>query len=89
MSSAPAWLLERGDWKPVGSFIGTLHGSSTVDSQLYLEFNHMVRHAKAVITNSDHNTEKTTVMRVPCIALHAAVERSDIVTIGINPGYKV
>lgn len=49
----------------------------------------MVRHAKAVITNSDRNTEKTTVMGVPCIALHAAVERFDIVTIDINPGYKV
>lgn len=55
-----------------------------VDSQPYLEFNYLVRHAKAVITDSGGITEETTVMGVPCITLRNTTERPETVTIGTN-----
>lgn len=55
-----------------------------VDPQPYLEFNHLVRHAKAVITDSGGITEETTVMGVPCITLRDSTERPETVTIGTN-----
>ncbi len=55
-----------------------------VDPQPYLEFNYMVRHAKAVITDSGGITEETTVMGVPCMTLRNSTERPETVTIGTN-----
>jgi UDP-N-acetylglucosamine 2-epimerase (non-hydrolysing) len=55
-----------------------------VEPQPYLEFNHLVRHAKAVITDSGGITEETTVMGVPCITLRNSTERPETVTIGTN-----
>jgi UDP-N-acetylglucosamine 2-epimerase (non-hydrolysing) len=55
-----------------------------VDPQPYLEFNHMVRHAKAVITDSGGITEETTVMGVPCMTLRDTTERPETVSIGTN-----
>ncbi len=55
-----------------------------VDPQPYLEFNHLVRHAKAVITDSGGITEETTVMGVPCMTLRNSTERPETVTIGTN-----
>lgn len=55
-----------------------------VDPQGYLEFNHLVRHAKAVITDSGGVTEETTVMGVPCMTLRTSTERPETVTIGTN-----
>jgi UDP-N-acetylglucosamine 2-epimerase (non-hydrolysing) len=50
----------------------------------YLEFNYLVKHAKAVITDSGGITEETTVMRVPCITLRNNTERPETCTIGTN-----
>lgn len=55
-----------------------------VDPQPYLEFNHLVRHAKAVITDSGGITEETTVMGVPCMTLRDNTERPETVSIGTN-----
>lgn len=57
----------------------------------YLEFNYLVQHSKAVITDSGGITEETTVMGIPCITLRNNTERPEtcmIVTnelIGTNP----
>ena len=55
-----------------------------VDPQPYLEFNFLVRHACAVITDSGGITEETTVMGVPCLTLRDSTERPETVTIGTN-----
>ncbi len=55
-----------------------------VEPQPYLEFNYLVKHAKAVITDSGGITEETTVMGVPCITLRDSTERPETVTIGTN-----
>jgi UDP-N-acetylglucosamine 2-epimerase (non-hydrolysing) len=55
-----------------------------VDPQPYLEFNYMVKHAKAVITDSGGITEETTVMGVPCLTLRDSTERPETVTEGTN-----
>lgn len=55
-----------------------------VDAQPYLEFNYLVRHAKAVITDSGGITEEATVMGVPCITLRNTTERPETVSIGTN-----
>lgn len=55
-----------------------------VDPQPYLEFNYLVKHAKAVITDSGGITEETTVMGVPCMTLRDNTERPETVTIGTN-----
>ena len=65
--------------------LGTLPGSlKLVDPQPYLEFNYLVRNAKAVITDSGGVTEETTVMGVPCMTLRDATERPETVTVGTN-----
>lgn len=50
----------------------------------YLEFNYLVRHCKAVITDSGGITEEATVMHVPCITLRDNTERPETCTIGTN-----
>ena len=50
----------------------------------YLQFNYLVQHAKAVITDSGGITEETTVMGVPCITLRENTERPETVHIGTN-----
>ena len=55
-----------------------------VEPQPYLEFNYLVKHAKAVITDSGGITEETTVMGVPCLTLRDTTERPETVTIGTN-----
>ncbi len=55
-----------------------------VDPQPYLEFNYLVKHAKAVITDSGGITEETTVMGVPCLTLRDSTERPETVTTGTN-----
>lgn len=54
------------------------------DPMGYLEFNYLVKHAKAVITDSGGITEETTVMGVPCITLRNNTERPETVTVGTN-----
>jgi UDP-N-acetylglucosamine 2-epimerase (non-hydrolysing) len=55
-----------------------------IEPQPYLEFNHLVRHAKGVITDSGGVTEETTVMGVPCMTLRDSTERPETVTEGTN-----
>jgi len=50
----------------------------------YLEFNYLVKHAKAVITDSGGVTEETTVMGVPCMTLRDTTERPETCLIGTN-----
>ena len=55
-----------------------------VESQPYLEFNYLVKHAKAVITDSGGVTEETTFMGVPCLTLRDTTERPETVQLGTN-----
>ena len=55
-----------------------------VDPQGYLEFNYLVKHAKAVITDSGGITEETTVMGVPCLTLRDNTERPETISLGTN-----
>jgi UDP-N-acetylglucosamine 2-epimerase (non-hydrolysing) len=55
-----------------------------VDPQPYLEFNWLVKHAKAVITDSGGITEEATVMGVPCLTLRDTTERPDTIALGTN-----
>jgi len=55
-----------------------------VEPQPYLEFNYMVKHAFAVITDSGGITEETTVMGVPCLTLRDNTERPETIEIGTN-----
>jgi UDP-N-acetylglucosamine 2-epimerase (non-hydrolysing) len=50
----------------------------------YLEFNYLVKHALAVLTDSGGITEETTVMNVPCITLRNSTERPETCEIGTN-----
>lgn len=65
--------------------LGTLPANlRMVDPQPYLEFNYLVRDAKAVITDSGGITEETTVLGVPCMTLRDSTERPETVTLGTN-----
>lgn len=55
-----------------------------VDPQPYLEFNYLVKHAKAVITDSGGITEETTILGIPCMTLRDSTERPETVTLGTN-----
>jgi UDP-N-acetylglucosamine 2-epimerase (non-hydrolysing) len=55
-----------------------------VEPLSYLEFNYLVKNAKAVITDSGGITEETTVMGVPCMTLRDSTERPETVTVGTN-----
>ena len=50
----------------------------------YLEFNYLVQHALAVITDSGGITEETTVMGVPCMTVRDSTERPETITMGTN-----
>jgi UDP-N-acetylglucosamine 2-epimerase (non-hydrolysing) len=50
----------------------------------YLEFNYLVQHALAVITDSGGITEETTVLGVPCLTLRDNTERPETVILGTN-----
>lgn len=50
----------------------------------YLEFNYLVEHSLAVITDSGGITEETTVMGIPCMTLRDSTERPETVDVGTN-----
>ncbi|WP_434049444.1 non-hydrolyzing UDP-N-acetylglucosamine 2-epimerase [Marinobacter salarius] len=52
--------------------------------QPYLQFNYLVKHAKAVITDSGGITEETTVMGIPCLTLRNNTERPETIEQGTN-----
>lgn len=68
-------------FKDLGITADNLH---IVDPMGYLEFNYMVKHCKAVITDSGGITEETTVMGIPCITLRDNTERPETCTMGTN-----
>jgi UDP-N-acetylglucosamine 2-epimerase (non-hydrolysing) len=70
--------------KTLANLPGKPAGLLTVEPQPYLEFNHLVRHAKGVITDSGGVTEETTVLGVPCVTLRDTTERPETVTVGTN-----
>ena len=55
-----------------------------VEPQPYLEFNYLVKHARAVITDSGGITEEATVMGVPCLTLRDSTERPETIEVGTN-----
>ena len=55
-----------------------------IDPQGYLEFIYLVKHAKAIITDSGGITEESTVLHIPCLTLRNSTERPETVTIGTN-----
>jgi len=55
-----------------------------VDPQPYLEFNYMVKNAKAVITDSGGITEEATVFGVPCLTMRDSTERPETIECGTN-----
>jgi UDP-N-acetylglucosamine 2-epimerase (non-hydrolysing) len=50
----------------------------------YLQFNYLVQHAKAVITDSGGITEETTLLGVPCLTIRDNTERPETISIGTN-----
>ena len=60
---------------------GNIH---SVDAQPYLQFNYLVKHALAVVTDSGGITEEATVMGVPCMTLRDNTERPETIEIGTN-----
>jgi UDP-N-acetylglucosamine 2-epimerase (non-hydrolysing) len=56
----------------------------TIEPLGYLEFNFLVQHAKAVITDSGGITEETTVMGIPCMTLRDNTEWPETIDIGTN-----
>ena len=56
----------------------------TIEPLGYLEFNYLVEHAKAVVTDSGGITEETTIMGIPCMTLRDNTERPETITMGTN-----
>ena len=77
----PVHPRTRKNLEKLGIAYPTLH---YVEPLSYLEFNFLVRGAKAVITDSGGITEETTVMGVPCMTLRNSTERPETVTVGTN-----
>ncbi len=50
----------------------------------YLEFNYLIEHSFAVITDSGGVTEEATMLGVPCLTLRDTTERPETVTLGTN-----
>ena len=50
----------------------------------YLEFIYLIKHAKAIITDSGGITEEATVLGVPCMTLRDSTERPETITLGTN-----
>lgn len=59
-------------------------GLHFVNALGYLEFNYLVQHAKAVMTDSGGITEETTLMGVPCITIRDNTERPETIFLGTN-----
>jgi UDP-N-acetylglucosamine 2-epimerase (non-hydrolysing) len=67
------------------SKIGIAHSRlHTVEPLSYLEFNYLVQHSKAVITDSGGITEETTIMGIPCMTLRDNTERPETISLGTN-----
>ena len=79
--TAKIFYNQWGDEQQLKSLFPNLH---IVAPMGYLEFNYLVEHAKAVVTDSGGITEETTVMGIPCITLRDNTERPETCTVGTN-----
>lgn len=70
--------------KVLGDKLSSIKNLYLIEPLGYLEFNYLVKHAKAVITDSGGITEETTVMGVPCMTLRDSTERPETCSIGTN-----
>jgi UDP-N-acetylglucosamine 2-epimerase (non-hydrolysing) len=61
-----------------------LKSLNLIEPLSYLEFNYLVEHSKAVITDSGGITEETTVMGVPCITIRDTTESPETIDVGTN-----
>ncbi len=77
----PVHPRTRKNLEKIGIEYPTLHYT---DPLSYLEFNYLVKHSKAVITDSGGITEETTVMGIPCMTLRNSTERPETCTLGTN-----
>ena len=68
----------------LGDKFAAIENLHLVEPLGYLEFNCLVKHAKAVVTDSGGITEETTVMGIPCMTLRDSTERPETCTIGTN-----
>lgn len=55
-----------------------------IDPLGYLEFIYLVKHARAIITDSGGITEEATVLDIPCMTLRDSTERPETITVGTN-----
>lgn len=55
-----------------------------INPQPYLEFNWLVKHAKAVITDSGGISEEATMLNIPCLTIRDNTERPETVELGTN-----
>jgi UDP-N-acetylglucosamine 2-epimerase (non-hydrolysing) len=55
-----------------------------VEPQPYLDFMHLVRQARTVVTDSCGITKETTVLGIACLTLRDATERPETVTVRTN-----
>jgi UDP-N-acetylglucosamine 2-epimerase (non-hydrolysing) len=70
--------------KILGDQLSSLKNLFLIEPLGYLEFNYLVKHSKAVITDSGGITEETTVMQIPCMTLRNSTERPETCSIGTN-----
>jgi UDP-N-acetylglucosamine 2-epimerase (non-hydrolysing) len=55
-----------------------------VSPQSYLEFNYLVKHSKAVITDSGGISEEATMFNIPCMTMRDNTERPETIDLGTN-----
>lgn len=77
----PVHPRTRKNLKKLGIEYKSLHYS---DPLSYLQFNYLVKHSMAVITDSGGITEETTVMGIPCMTLRDSTERPETCKVGTN-----
>ena len=59
-------------------------GVDLIEPMGYLEFIHLVKHAKGIVTDSGGITEEATVLGVPTFTMRDTTERPETVTEGTN-----
>lgn len=77
----PVHPRTRKNLEKIGIEYPTLHYTEPLS---YLEFNYLVQHSKAVITDSGGITEEATVMGIPCMTLRDTTERPETCNVGTN-----
>ncbi len=76
--------LDRLDSFGLRGRLDALDAVTVVPPMGYLDFLHLVGHARIILTDSGGIQEETTVLRVPCITLRESTERPSTCLIGTN-----